>query len=271
VGSLLLVLLVLMAVFAPYLSNFDPTALAPAKRTRAPSAEFWFGTDMLGRDIYSSVIYGARVSLIVGFSVALLASLAGLMIGLVSGFVRWAERVMDGMMSIPPILMAVALMALTRGSVQNVVIAITLAEIPCVSRLVRGVVLKGRRVCLCGRRCIFRCGSRGNVVLGRRVGLREVHGRESHSASVRAHVGSGCSRRARIDDLSPGALRPVRKRIQVVFQDPFSSLTSPICRMLSRPRLEIASQRRRRMALAHGWREASSRPTAVCLRPLSIT
>jgi peptide/nickel transport system permease protein len=147
-GGLLLTLLILMAIFAPYLGTVDPTALAPAKRTRAPSADFWFGTDMLGRDIYSRVIYGARVSLIVGFAVAALASIIGLFIGLVSGFVRWADgiimRVMDGMMSIPPILMAVALMALTRGSVQNVIIAITLAEIPRVSRLVRGVVLSLR-------------------------------------------------------------------------------------------------------------------------------
>jgi hypothetical protein len=79
--------------------------LAP-RRTREPSAAFWFGTDMLGRDIYSRVLYGTRVSLAVGFSVALLASLSGLAIGLVSGFVRWADgvimRVMDGLMSIPP-------------------------------------------------------------------------------------------------------------------------------------------------------------------------
>jgi peptide/nickel transport system permease protein len=148
IGGGLVLLLIAMALLAPYLATVDPTALAPARRTRAPSPDYWFGTDMLGRDIYSRVVYGARVSLLVGFSVALLSSLIGLAIGLVSGFLRWADgvimRVMDGLMSIPPILLAVALMALTRGSVQNVIMAITIAEIPRVSRLVRGVVLSLR-------------------------------------------------------------------------------------------------------------------------------
>jgi peptide/nickel transport system permease protein len=148
IGGVLLLCLVLIGIFAPYLGTVDPTALAPAKRTRAPSADFWFGSDMLGRDIYSRVLYGARVSLTVGLSVGALASLAGLAIGLVSGFVRWADgiimRFIDGLMSIPPILLAVALMALTRGSVGNVIMAITVAEIPRVSRLVRGVVLSLR-------------------------------------------------------------------------------------------------------------------------------
>jgi peptide/nickel transport system permease protein len=148
IGGALLLLLVLMAILAPYLATVDPTALAPAKRNRAPSADFWFGTDALGRDIYSRVLYGARVSLTVGISVAALASLAGLAIGLVSGVVRWADsilmRFMDGLMSIPPILLAVALMALTRGSVGNVILAITVAEIPRVARLVRSVVLSLR-------------------------------------------------------------------------------------------------------------------------------
>ncbi len=137
-----------IAVFAPLLWTVDPTAISTARRTRVPSELYWFGTDMLGRDIYSRVVYGARVSLIVGFSVAILASVAGLAIGLFSGFVRWADgivmRVIDGMMSIPPILLAIALMALTRGSVGNVIIAITIAEIPRVARLVRSVVLSLR-------------------------------------------------------------------------------------------------------------------------------
>ncbi len=148
IGGALLLLLVIIGVFAPFLFTVDPTAIAPAKRTRLPSADFWFGTDALGRDVYSRVLYGTRVSLTVGLSVALAASLIGLSIGLVAGFLRWADgvlmRCMDGLMSIPPILLAVALMALTRGSVGNVILAITIAEIPRVARLVRGVVLSLR-------------------------------------------------------------------------------------------------------------------------------
>lgn len=148
IGGFLVLTMVFVAVFAPFLFTKDPTALAPALRTREPSAQWWFGTDMLGRDVYSRVLYGTRVSLTVGFSVAILASLAGLTIGLISGFIRVADsiimRIMDGMMSIPPILLAIALMALTRGSVGNVILAITIAEIPRVSRLVRGVVLSLR-------------------------------------------------------------------------------------------------------------------------------
>lgn len=148
VGGLLLGLIVLMAIFAPFLGTTDPTALAPAKRLRPPSATYWFGTDMLGRDVYSRTIYGARVSLVVGFAVAFLASVTGLAVGIVAGFVRWADsiimRIMDGLMSIPPILLAIALMALTRASVQNVVAAIAVAEFPRMARLIRSVVLSLR-------------------------------------------------------------------------------------------------------------------------------
>jgi peptide/nickel transport system permease protein len=147
-GGTLLLMMVLIAILAPYLGTVDPTALAPAKRTREPSAQFWFGTDMLGRDVYSRVIYGSRISLIVGFAVAAVASAAGTLIGLLSGFIRALDtvlmRFMDGLMSIPSILLAIALMALTRASVQNVIIAISVAEFPRVSRLIRGVVLSLR-------------------------------------------------------------------------------------------------------------------------------
>ncbi len=148
VGGLLVGLMIFIAIFAPYLGTKDPTALAPARRTRPPSALYWFGTDMLGRDVYSRVLYGSRVSLLVGFAVAVFASVLGTLIGLLAGFVRVLDavlmRVMDGLMSIPSLLLAIALMALTRASVQNVIIAIGIAEFPRVSRLVRSVVLSLR-------------------------------------------------------------------------------------------------------------------------------
>jgi len=147
-GGALLLAMVAMAIFAPWLGTVDPQALSPIRRLRPPSAQYWFGTDMLGRDLYSRVVYGARISLVVGLSVALLSSVIGLTIGMVAGFNRMVDsivmRVMDGMMSIPAVLLAIALMALTKASIENVIIAITIAEVPRVSRLVRGVVLSLR-------------------------------------------------------------------------------------------------------------------------------
>ncbi|HXS54070.1 MAG TPA: ABC transporter permease [Usitatibacter sp.] len=144
-GAVVLLLMVLAAVFAPWLATVDPEAVAPVKRLRPPGTQWWFGTDMMGRDVYSRVVYGTRVSLSIGISVALLTTLFGIAIGLVTGFVRWMDaivmRVMDGLMSIPPELLAIALMALTRASIQNVIVAITLAETPRVVRLVRSLVL----------------------------------------------------------------------------------------------------------------------------------
>src|ERR1700738_4576132 len=129
IGGVLLSLMALMAIFAPYLGTVDPQAVSPIQRLRWPSAQYWFGTDMLGRDIYSRTIYGARVSLTVGISVALLASGIGLVIGLVTGFSRWTDaivmRIMDGLMSIPSILLAIAVVALSRASLENVIFAIT--------------------------------------------------------------------------------------------------------------------------------------------------
>jgi len=143
--GILLLLMTAMAIFAPYLGTSDPQALAPVRRLKWPSSAYWFGTDMLGRDVYSRTIYGARVSLMVGISVALLSTALGLMIGVIAGFTRWVDtivmRVMDGLMSIPEVLIAIALMALTRASMQNVIFAITVAQVPRVTRLVRSIVL----------------------------------------------------------------------------------------------------------------------------------
>ena len=144
-GGVVLLLMILIAVLAPWLGTVDPQSVSPLRRLKPPSAQYWFGSDMLGRDVYSRVIYGSRVSLVVGLSVAVLSILIGLAIGLVTGFIRWLDaivmRIMDGLMSIPPVLLAIALMALTRASIENVILAITLAEVPRVVRLVRSLVL----------------------------------------------------------------------------------------------------------------------------------
>jgi peptide/nickel transport system permease protein len=144
-GAIVLVLMIVIAVAAPWLGTGDPLALSPIRRLRPPSAQYWFGTDMLGRDVYSRVMYGARVSLTVGLAVAVLSTLVGLAIGLVTGYLRWLDavmmRVMDGLMSIPSVLLAIALISLTTASLRNVIVAITITEIPRVVRLVRSLVL----------------------------------------------------------------------------------------------------------------------------------
>ena len=144
-GGVVLLIMILIALFAPWLGTVDPQAVAPVRRLKPPSEAFWFGSDMLGRDVYSRVLYGARVSLAIGIAVALFSTLVGLVIGLATGFIRWLDaivmRIMDGLMSIPPVLLAIALMALSRASLENVILAITLAEVPRVVRLVRSLVL----------------------------------------------------------------------------------------------------------------------------------
>jgi len=148
VGGVILAIMIVIALLAPYLATVDPQAVSPAKRLKPPSSAYWFGTDMLGRDVYSRVVYGARISLIVGLAVALLSTVLGVVIGVLTGYIRWLDpivmRIMDGLMSIPSVLLAIALMALTKASVGNVIAAITLSEVPRVVRLVRGLVLSLR-------------------------------------------------------------------------------------------------------------------------------
>ena len=146
-GMAILVALVVVAIAAPWLSG-DPLQFEPTNRLKRPSEAFWFGTDQFGRDVYSRVIYGTQVSLIVGLSVALLATAVGLVLGVLCGYYRSVDaivmRVMDGMMAIPAILLAIALITLMKASLLIVVIAITIPEIPRVVRLVRSVVLSVR-------------------------------------------------------------------------------------------------------------------------------
>ena len=145
IGLVLLLIMVFLALFAPWLTTYDPTEMNVAMRLKPSSAEHVFGTDAMGRDIFSRTLYGARVSLLVGSCVALVSAAIGIAIGTVAGFSRWIDavvmRIMDGMMAIPGILLAVALMTLIQASVQTVIIAIALPEIPRVVRLVRALVL----------------------------------------------------------------------------------------------------------------------------------
>jgi peptide/nickel transport system permease protein len=144
VGGGVLVVMTLIAIFAPLIAN-DPMRLTPINRLKPPGEMYWFGTDFLGREVFARTIYGSRVSLMVGGAVALVSVAFGLAIGLVAGYVRWVDaivmRIMDGIMAIPGVLLAIALISLAGASLMNVIIAITIPEIPRVVRLVRSVVL----------------------------------------------------------------------------------------------------------------------------------
>ena len=158
-GGIALLVLLAVALAAPWLGTVDPSLFDPASRDLTPGKtgeittlegellqhRFIMGSDSFGRDIYSRVIYGTRVSLIVGVATAIVALAFGVLLGLMAGFLRWLDgplmRVMDGLMAIPAILIAIALVAMWRGSLLTVVIAIAIPEIPRVTRLVRSLVL----------------------------------------------------------------------------------------------------------------------------------
>ena len=160
-GAILLVMLVIAAL-APVLGTVDPTRIDPASRNKKPGTEITMrmddgttvkrvaimGTDSLGRDVYSRVIYGTRVSLAVGIAVALIAVAIGVVIGLISGYIRWLDgiimRIMDGLMAIPGILLAIAMVSIWRAGLITVIFAIVVPDVPRVVRLVRSIVLTVR-------------------------------------------------------------------------------------------------------------------------------
>ena len=148
IGAGLLAAMALAALAAPAIVPLDPQLIAPFDRLRSPDAQYWFGTDQIGRDVFSRTVYGARVSIMVGCLVAVISILAGLVLGLLAGFIRWVDgllmRVMDGLMAIPSILLAIALVAISGPSIRSIIIAITIAEVPRVTRLVRGQVISLR-------------------------------------------------------------------------------------------------------------------------------
>lgn len=162
IGAFIVTFMVLIGLLAPFLGTRDPAAIDPTFRNKKPGIErtiraddgstksfvHRFGTDSLGRDVYSRVVYGARVSLIIGVTVAAVSVAIGLLIGLVAGYFRWLDgiimRVMDGLMAIPTILLAMGVVSLSRASLLAVVIAIVVPEVPRVVRLVRSIVLSIR-------------------------------------------------------------------------------------------------------------------------------
>ncbi len=147
-GIVIVLIMMILALLAPLLNTIDPKEIDPRNRFLTPSMDTWFGSDNVGRDVYSRTIYGTRVSLIVGFAVAVISTFSAAMVGVVSGYYRKFDavimRVMDGLMSIPSVLLAMALMALLGGSVQNVIIALCVVETPRAIRVVRSSVLSLR-------------------------------------------------------------------------------------------------------------------------------
>ncbi|HIN59806.1 MAG TPA: ABC transporter permease [Gammaproteobacteria bacterium] len=143
-GALLLLMMLIIALLASHLTP-DPMKLNPIKRLRVPGEGMLFGTDMYGRDVFARTLHGSRISLLVGLSAAAVSTLFGLTIGLMAGYNRLFDtivmRFMDGIMAIPSILLAIALVSLTGASVGIVIVAISIPEIPRVVRLVRSVVL----------------------------------------------------------------------------------------------------------------------------------
>lgn len=148
VGSIMLIVVLSMAIFAPLIATHDPLDIDATQRLLAPSTEHWFGTDEHGRDVFSRVVHGSRISVLVGMSVVLTTTVLGTIVGLAAGFYRKLDgvfmRIMDGFQSFPSILLAIAIMAALGASVRNVIIALTVSQMPKTARVVRGRVLSVR-------------------------------------------------------------------------------------------------------------------------------
>ena len=146
-GSIILIIIIFIAIFGPFFA-LDPVSLNPMSRLKPPGDAGLFGTDQLGRDVYSRVINGGRISLVVGLTVAIFAVIFGTVMGLLAGYIRILDaiimRVMDGLMAIPAILLAIAMISLSGATLTTVIAAIVIPEIPRVVRLVRSVVLTVR-------------------------------------------------------------------------------------------------------------------------------
>lgn len=150
-GLIVLLLLILAAIFAPLITTYDPIVIDPPNRTQPPSRDHWLGTDSFGRDIYTRVVYGARVSLPVGLIAVSIAATAGAVLGLIAGYYgRFADaiimRVIDIMLAFPNIMLALVIVAILGPNIRNVMIAVGIGEIPRYTRLIRGQVLSAREL-----------------------------------------------------------------------------------------------------------------------------
>ncbi|KAB2703031.1 ABC transporter permease [Ochrobactrum sp. MH181795] len=148
IAGVLLAVIVLLTLISPWIAPHDPLTMNPLMRLKPPSDEYLLGTDNYGRDLFSRMILGGRISLLIGLLAATASIAAGVFIGLISGFFRSADaiimRMMDALMAMPSILIAIALVALNGPSVGSVIVAITIPEIPRVVRLVRSIILSAR-------------------------------------------------------------------------------------------------------------------------------
>lgn len=149
-GAIILTGVALLALFAPWITPYDPMALKILDRLQSPRATHWFGTDELGRDVFSRVIFGARYSLLIGALVVLISMLCGVLLGLAAGFFRRLDgpimRLVDAMMSFPDILLAIALVAVLGASMSNVILALAIVYTPRVARVVRASTLVVREL-----------------------------------------------------------------------------------------------------------------------------
>jgi peptide/nickel transport system permease protein len=149
-GVVILVVVIVFALFAPWITAYDPTALRVVERLQSPRAAHWFGTDELGRDVFARVIHGGRLSLWIGLVVVVISVTCGVLLGLVAGFFRRLDgpimRVVDAMMSFPDILLAIALVAVLGASMANVILALAIVYTPRAARVVRASTLVVREL-----------------------------------------------------------------------------------------------------------------------------
>jgi peptide/nickel transport system permease protein len=149
-GAAILVVVTLLALFAPWITPFGPMTMKISDRMQSPRLAHWFGTDELGRDVFSRVVFGARYSLMIGASVVLISVTGGVLLGLVAGFFRRLDgpimRFVDAMMSFPDILLAIALVAVLGASITNVILALAIVYTPRVARVVRASTLVVREL-----------------------------------------------------------------------------------------------------------------------------